>query len=51
MQDTAHTDGADQTKELQWSKPRSPRRTFELREGDSVLATLTWTRGFRALAQ
>ena len=36
---------------LQWSRPRRLKRAFELRAGDTVLATLTWTRGSRALAQ
>jgi hypothetical protein len=37
--------------ELQWSRPHRSKRAFELHGGDTILATLTWTRGSRALAQ
>jgi hypothetical protein len=51
MQDSTHADSEDQSSMLVWVKPKRIRRQFALRSGDTVLATLTWTRGSSALAQ
>jgi hypothetical protein len=51
MQDSTRADSEDQSSVLVWVKPRRSRRQFALRSGDTVLATLTWTRGSSALAQ
>jgi hypothetical protein len=51
MQDSTHAGSEDQSSVLVWVKPKWIRRQFALRSGDTVLATLTWTRGSSALAQ
>jgi hypothetical protein len=51
MQDSTHSFAADLGRELLWVKPKWTRRQFALRSGDTILATLTWTRGSSALAQ
>jgi hypothetical protein len=37
--------------ELIWVKPKWSKRQFELHTGDTIVATLVWDRGTRALAQ
>jgi hypothetical protein len=51
MQDVSHTLTEGQNAELLWVKPKWSRLQFELRAGETVVATLAWTRGSRALAQ
>jgi hypothetical protein len=53
MQDdsAAHTPDQDPGRELIWVRPKSFRRGFELRSGETVLGTLVWSRGSQAIAQ
>jgi hypothetical protein len=51
MQDRTRADSEDQNSVLVWVKPKWTRREFALRSGDTVLATLTWSRGSSASAQ
>jgi hypothetical protein len=51
MPDSIRADNEDQSSVLVWVKPKWTRRQFALRSGDTVLATLAWTRGSSALAQ
>jgi hypothetical protein len=51
MQDSTHADSEDPSGVLVWVKPTRTGRQFVLRSVDTVLATLTWTRGSSALAQ
>jgi hypothetical protein len=41
----------DEGTKLTWVKPRWSKRQFELHDGDTIVATLAWGRGTRALAQ
>src|SRR5262245_59132365 len=51
MQDSTHAGGGDQHSDLMWVTSQRSRRQFELRSGDTVIATLAWSRGSNALAQ
>ena len=51
MQDALHALAEAQNAELLWVKPKWSRLQFELRAGETVLATLAWSRGSRASAR
>jgi hypothetical protein len=52
MQDAISTYGQVQDGgELIWVKPKWSKSQYELRAGDTIVATLVWDRGTRALAQ
>src|SRR5262249_41913249 len=51
MQDRTRAGGGDLSSDLMWVKPKRSRRQFELRAGDTIVATLAWSRGSSALAQ
>jgi hypothetical protein len=49
MRDVMSTRG--EGAELIWVKPKRSKRQFELHEGDTIVATLVWSRGTRSRAQ
>ena len=49
MRDVMNTRG--EGTEMTWVKPKWSKRQFELHEGDTIVATLVWGRGTRALAR
>jgi hypothetical protein len=52
MRDATNTYGQVQDgAELIWVKPKRSKGQFELRAGDTIVATLVWDRGTRAVAQ
>src|SRR6516164_282089 len=51
MHEVAISRGEVQHGELVWVKPKWSKLQFELRSGDSGVATLDWIRGSQALAQ
>jgi hypothetical protein len=51
MQDTIPALGGHQGTEFEWVKPKWSRLRFELRAGDTVIATLDWARGRQALGR
>jgi hypothetical protein len=51
MHEVETSPGEDQDGELMWIRPQWSKLQFELRAGDSGVATLDWIRGSRALAR
>jgi hypothetical protein len=51
MQDSTRAASEGQSSALVWIRPERTRGQFELRSRETVLATLTWSRGSSALAQ